>query len=143
VPLIAQGGPHPRRDACRAALALAVGREVDFRASVELVQEFVFHRLRKTGDPVLAVAQGEALRALVGLAPFDETVLDAAQELIRAGHARGRDAVHAATALRAGIATIVTTDLDFAQIPGLTALAPEALVAAHPGPAQPGAPNLS
>jgi predicted nucleic acid-binding protein len=107
---------------------MAANRRVELHASVEMIQEFVFHRLRMTGDPELAVAQGEALRQFVTLAPFDESVLNAAQGLVRRGHARGRDAVHAATARDRGIDAIVTTDPDFGRVPGLRATAPETLV---------------
>ncbi|GAB96796.1 hypothetical protein KILIM_049_00140 [Kineosphaera limosa NBRC 100340] len=41
------------------------------------------------------------------------------------GHARGRDAVHAATALAADFSAIVSCDADFDDIPGLRRLEPE------------------
>ncbi|MDR0594773.1 MAG: type II toxin-antitoxin system VapC family toxin [Bifidobacteriaceae bacterium] len=131
VPLLAQGGPHPRRDACRAVLELAARRSAGFTASVELIQEFVFHRLRMTGDPELAVAQGRSLRGLVKLVALDEPVLESALELTRQAVARGRDAVHAASAFRAGADAIITTDPDFGRVPGLRALDPETLLAHH------------
>lgn len=45
------------------------------------------------------------------------------------GHARGRHAVHAATALARDFSAIVSCDADFDDIPGLGRLEPEAAVA--------------
>jgi hypothetical protein len=52
------------RDACRDVLELAADHLIECYGSIELIQEFVFHRIRVTGDPSLAVVQGKALRAL-------------------------------------------------------------------------------
>ena len=54
-------------------------------------------------------------------------VLLRARRLIDATQVRGRDAIHAATALGAGFDTIVTTDRDFGSIPGLRRLDPAEL----------------
>ncbi|MDR2454519.1 MAG: PIN domain-containing protein, partial [Bifidobacteriaceae bacterium] len=56
---------------------------------------------------------------------FDARVLDVALELVRADDAvRGRDAVHAATAIAHGIGLIASTDPAFGAVPGLTRLTP-------------------
>jgi predicted nucleic acid-binding protein len=47
------------------------------------------------------------------LHPFDERVLDRALVMVEQGLARGRDAVHAATAALAGISVIASTDRGF------------------------------
>ena len=106
----ALGGEHPQREPCRAFLRESQGLEL--HASVEMVQELTFHRLRKT-DSVTAVEQGRLAGRTCVLHAFDERVLDAALGLIRDGTVRGRDAVHAATAMLAGIPTIVSTDPAF------------------------------
>ncbi|TWD16844.1 type II toxin-antitoxin system VapC family toxin [Marihabitans asiaticum] len=91
--------------------------------SVEGGQEFHFHRLRRT-DPETAVRQFDLVDDLVTWHPFDVEVLHLARDLAAQNGVRGRDAVHAATALRAGFADIVSRDPDFDGIPGLTRLDP-------------------
>ena len=53
-------------------------------------------------------------------------MLATALDLIDTGTAQGRDAVHAATALRAGFSEIVSLDRDVDGIPGLTRVDPRA-----------------
>lgn len=55
---------------------------------------------------------------------FDAAVLDRALELMAVAPIRGRDAVHAATALLAGFDHIVTVDADVVAVPGLRTLTP-------------------
>ncbi|MCL2316362.1 MAG: type II toxin-antitoxin system VapC family toxin [Actinomycetia bacterium] len=128
VPLYALGSPGPQRDACRAVLARLADGSLSGLASTEMIQEVVHHRLRMTGDRDRAVADARDVAALVTVVPFDETVLEGALDLI-AGTAtiRGRDAVHAATALANGLATIVSTDPAFDDVPGLQRLDPAVL----------------
>ena len=71
----ALGEEHPRREACRALLLAAQQGRFELHASVELVQEVVFHRLRRT-DRTTAVAEGRAIELSCTLHPFDATVLD-------------------------------------------------------------------
>lgn len=121
--LHALGGDHPLKQPCRAALA---DEGFDLHASVELVQEVVFHRLRAASRST-AVVQAQEVAASCRLHPFDTTVLGRALALIN-GHAfGGRDAIHAATALVAGIPEILSPDPDFDGIAGLTRLDPRAL----------------
>lgn len=48
--------------------------------------------------------------------------------IIEASPVRGRDAVHAATAMLAGFEEIVTADRDFVEAPGLRVLQPQELM---------------
>ena len=88
-----------------------------------MVQELVFHRLRRVGRAD-AVAEGRGAVALCTLRPFDSAVLTKALELTGADAVGGRDAVHAATALLWGFDVIVSPDRDFEGIPGLRRLEP-------------------
>ncbi len=106
----ALGGEHPLREPCRQFLRDARGLEL--HASVEMVQELTFHRMRRT-DAATAAEQGRLAARSCVLHPFDERVLDTALRMIADGTLRGRDAVHAATAELAGITTIVSTDPAF------------------------------
>lgn len=80
---------------------------MEFHASVELVQEFLFHRLRR-------VARAEAVAQARDVA--DLCVL----------HSVDRDAVHAATALIDGFPAIVSPDRDFDFVVGLERIDPAA-----------------
>ncbi len=121
--LLAVGGEHPWREPCRAVLGAAAAGEVRLHLSVEGGQEFLFHRLRRVGRQQ-AVEQFALLDRLAVWHSFDVEILRRSAELVRNDHARGRDAVHAATALAAGFASIVSCDPDFDGIPGLTRLDP-------------------
>jgi predicted nucleic acid-binding protein len=124
VPLLAMGGRHPSREASQRVLRLIRDGELDAIASTEMIQEFVFHRLRRNSDPVAAASEGRDLAELVHVAPFDAAALQESLRLVQSGQARGRDAVHAATALRLGVGVIVSADPDFDSVVGLTRVDP-------------------
>jgi predicted nucleic acid-binding protein len=129
VPLLALGGEHPAKEACLEVMRLVAQGRVRAVASVELVQEFAFHRLRRHGDPKAATAEATALLELLELVAFDQAVLRRSLDLVSSGAARGRDAVHAATALGSGVGVIVSPDGDFDGVPGLTRVDPSGLLA--------------
>ncbi len=120
--LLAVGGEHSLRPACRRVLH-AASEGLRVHMSVEGGQEFLFHRLRRV-ERARAVAEFDRVDQLVVWHPFDVEVLRHSRELVRRGDARGRDAVHAATAILAGFTTIVSPDTDFDGIPGLARLDP-------------------
>lgn len=121
--LLAVGGDHPKRDACRALLSAVGDRQARLHLSIEAGQEFLFHRLRRD-DRETAMRKFDQLDSLAIWHPFDEEVLRAARHLMAGGNVRGRDAVHAATALSAGFSEIVSCDPDFDAIPGLRRIDP-------------------
>lgn len=125
ITLYALGEPGPARDRSRALIdELAAGRGRAY-ASVEMVQEVVHHRLRRTGDRARAVRESGFVTGAMVILDFDREVLDLSLELIeRVPTIRGRDAVHAATAIAYGIETIASPDAAFDGIPGLTRLDP-------------------
>lgn len=116
--LLAVGGEHPLREPCRRVLEAASRREVRLHMSVEGGQELLFHRLRR-GDREAALRQFDLVDALVVWHAFDIDVLRRARALVAGGSIRGRDAVHAATALIAGFDALVSCDADFDAVPGL------------------------
>ena len=90
-----------------------------------MVQEFVFHRMRR-GDRRSAVRQANDVAGLCILHDFDGAVLRVALDLIAETDALGgRDAVHAATAVRHGLAIIISPDLAFDNVPGLRRIDPD------------------
>jgi predicted nucleic acid-binding protein len=119
----AVGGEHPEQAACRALLEAATRGEVELHVSAEAVQEFLFHRLRRTSRTE-AVAQARDVLALCVVHPFDEAVARELLAVVEASSLGGRDAVHAATAVLAGFAAIVSPDRDFDSAPGLRRLEP-------------------
>lgn len=124
VALHALGAPGPRRVASRRyllRLAAGPGRAC---ASTEMIQEVVHHQLRVTGDRGLAAADARDLMAGMTMLAFDREVLDLALELIERTPVRGRDAVHAATALAYGIERIASPDPAFDGVPGLVRIDP-------------------
>jgi len=121
--LLAVGAEHPWRESCRAVLGAAAAGEVRLHLSVEGGQEFLFHRLRRV-ERQQAVDQFGLLDRLAVWHHFDVEILRQSAELVRHGHARSRDAVHAATAISAGFSSIVSCDPDFDGIPGLKRLDP-------------------
>jgi predicted nucleic acid-binding protein len=131
VPLHALGGASPWREAAAHVLELGADGSIELLASVEMIPEVAYHRLRRGVARERAIGEAENLAELVTLLPLDARVLRQALRLMRA-HAgvRGRDAVHAATALAAGVGVLISPDSDFDAIPGLTRLDPAALAAA-------------
>ncbi len=118
------GEDHPLRDPCiRVASACTSGR-LYAHASIEMAQEVLFHRLRRT-DRGQAAEQARRAANLCKLHPFDEAVMERMFALV-ATHPRigGRDAVHAATALHHGIPAIISPDTAYDGIPGLRRIDP-------------------
>jgi len=133
VPLYALGAESRWREPCRRVLALIADGEWVGVASTEMIQEVVHHRLRLTGDRARAVADARDVAELHRLVPLDETVLEKALALVENDGVRGRDAVHAATALTQGIGAMVSTDPAFDAVPGLIRLDPATPADDHEG----------
>lgn len=121
--LYAQGRPHPLREDCRRFLAGRRERGHTIHVSVEALQEFTSHRLRSR-PRTQVLAEAKALKRSLVIHPFDAEVLDEMLALMEVSTVRGRDAVHAATAVVAGFAQIVSTDPDFVSTPGLQRVDP-------------------
>lgn len=119
----ALGDRHSQRTASRRVVERAASGVIVLHASVEMVQELLHHRMRRADRPT-ALRQARAAAELCILHPFDQAVLSRALELVAATPTRGRDAVHAATALLHGVPTILSSDPDFDVVPGLTRVSP-------------------
>lgn len=120
---LAAGLDHPDKASARAFLDRAVLADGRLHASVEAAQEFIYHRMRRTARSTALRETRRIVQACV-MHPFDDEVLDLALVLIETSQVRGRDAVHAATALIAGFDAIVSLDADFDEVPGLTRIHP-------------------
>lgn len=128
IPIYALGEDDRHRQVCRRVMERAAQDDIKAYASVEMLQELVHHRLRRTGNRGVAAADGRDTASVLTILNFDREILDLSLDLIeRVPTIRGRDAVHAATALAYGIDTIVSPDRAFDSIPGLTRISPEDL----------------
>jgi hypothetical protein len=128
VPLYAFGGPSAHKASCVEVMRRVATDSLDAYASAEMVQEFVHHRLRRHGDHILAATDGHDLSAMIKLLDFDAAVLELSLDLIGRGlSVRGRDAVHAATAILYGIETIISPDPAFDGIVGIVRADPRAV----------------
>lgn len=127
VPIYALGDPGVQRERARAYLTnLASGRDRAY-ASVEMIQETAHHRLRRTGDRARVAREMRRIIPSFILLNFDREVLDLSLELIDRTGVRGRDAVHAATALAYGIPVVASPDPAFDGVPGIRRLDPLAV----------------
>lgn len=125
IAVYALGGDAPLREPCRSLLSRVGSGDLRAYASVEMIQELVHHRLRRTGDRAMAVEDGRDVSSLCTLVAFEREILDLSLDLIEKNPTvRGRDAVHAATALAYGITRIASTDRAFDGLAGLTRLDP-------------------
>lgn len=126
----AAGAPSPWRAPCLGVLRAVADGRLHATTSVEVAQE-VLHVLCRRG----ARAEGLAIvRAMTGLFPAmlavaPDDLLAACEIVARHDGMPVRDALHAATALRAGCDAIVSYDLDFDRIDSVRRLTPEAVTA--------------
>jgi uncharacterized protein len=107
----ALGGEHPYKEPCREIVRRAAAGDLQGEASVDLLQELLHQRARRTGDRSSAV---EATRNVVKLAwwhPVEPNDVLQGIELFGAHPRLGaRDAVFAALAINRGIDAVLTTD---------------------------------
>lgn len=123
--LYARGRAHDYRDPCRAVLRAAADGSVQLEASVEVVQEFAHVLMRRGVDRSSTVLQAREVSAQCLLHAFDLDVLARALTLVAEHSALGmRDAVHAATALGADIAEVVSADRVFDGVEGIARVDP-------------------
>ena len=87
------------------------------------MQEVLFHRLRRTSREQ-ALAEVAALESSVVAHDFSLDIWRSARQLVAENDLRGRDAIHAATALALGFTQIVSIDADFDGAPGLQRVNP-------------------
>lgn len=119
------GGPSPYREPCRRIMELLATGEIEGEVSVDLVQEFLHQRFRRTGDRHAAAAAARHVSMLVAL--HDVTATESLRALaLFARHEQlgARDTMFAAVALNRGLDAIVTADRGFDGIPGLRRIDP-------------------
>jgi predicted nucleic acid-binding protein len=128
----AVGGPSPYREACRGIVERAAEGRLAGEASVDLVQEFLHQRMRRTGDRALAATAARHVVPLCTLHDVTAADLTLALSLFERHPAlSARDATFAALALNRGLDAILTADAGFEGVDGLERIDPrdEVLVA--------------
>ena len=114
----ALGNAHPAQESCRQLVGAAGAGELELHASTEAIQELLHHRMRR-GPRADALAETRVAAEVCRLHAFDAPVLMKALELVEQTAVRGRDAVHAASALCHGFDLIVSLNSDFEHVHGL------------------------
>ncbi len=123
--IYALGAEHRYRDRCREIVSALARGEVAGETSVEILQELVHVRRRRSGVADASARAREILAWDLPLHDFDGDDFERALSLMEAHESLpARDAVHAATALNRGIETILSTDADFDRVDDLTRIDP-------------------
>ena len=122
--LYAIGTEHRYRDPCRALVRALGAGSLRGETSVETFQEIVHHR-RRRGDRAATERSRRAVALCHAVHSLELPIALAALDLIdRHPSLPIRDAVHAATALAKGVATVLSADRDFDAVAGLTRIDP-------------------
>jgi predicted nucleic acid-binding protein len=121
----ALGREHSYREPCREIVRRAAAGDLQGEASVDLLQELMHQRARRTGDRRGAAKAARSVAKLVWSHPVEPNDVQRGIDLFEA-HDRldGRDAVFAALALNRGIDAILTTDRAFDDIADLERIDP-------------------
>jgi predicted nucleic acid-binding protein len=123
--IYAVGNESPYREPCREIMRLLACGELKGEASADLVQEFLHHRHRRTGDRAAAVAAARRVARAIVLHDVTSAELMRALTLFEGhGGLNARDAVFAAVALNSGVTTVISADRGFDGVSGLRRVDP-------------------
>jgi hypothetical protein len=123
--IYALGSEHPYREPCREILREVQDRRLGAEASVELIHEFTYVRLRQVGARVDTERSARSIMRSLSLHSVERPDMERALELWRRYERLDvRDAIFAAQALNLGIGAILTPDQDFDDIAGLERIDP-------------------
>jgi len=122
----AKGADHPFRGPCRKLVSLIAAGEIEATTSVEAIQEFVHVRAKRR-------SRQDAAEIGRDYADLLSPLLDVTRDDLRKGLALfergeklgGFDAVLAAAAIARGTDALVSADMGFAAVDGLTHAVPD------------------
>lgn len=121
----ALGGEHRYREPCRAILREVQSRRLAAEASVELIHEFAYVRMRRAAKRADVARAARAISRSLSLHAVERGDMERALELWSEHEQLDvRDAIFAAQALNRGIDVILSPDSDFDGIPGLQRIDP-------------------
>jgi uncharacterized protein len=123
--IYALGGEHPYREPCRAILREVRSKRLAAEASVELVHEFAYVRLRQASSRADAARSAHAIERSFSLHTVEPPDMERALDLW-SNHERldVRDALFAAQALNRSIDAILSPDRGFDEVAGLQRIDP-------------------
>ncbi len=123
----AKGAEHPLRGPCRDLVAAIAAGEVVATTTAEAIQEFVHVRARRRERSDAAALGRDYAELLSPLLPVAREHLERGLALFERSKRLGAfDAVLAAAALDAGATALVSADGGFAELAGLSHVAPDA-----------------
>lgn len=121
----ALGREHRYKEPCRELVRAAAAGDLHGEASVDLLQELMHQRARRTGDRAGAAAAARNVAKLAWWHPVEPRDVQRGIDLFETHDGLdGRDAVFAALALNRGIDAILSTDQAFDDIDGLERIDP-------------------
>jgi uncharacterized protein len=121
----ALGGAHPYREPCRRILREVQDSQLAAEASVELIHELAYVRLRQVRSRADAARSAHTVRRSVSLHVVEPRDIERALEMWREYERLDvRDAIFAAQALNREIDAILSPDRGFDGIPGLERIDP-------------------
>jgi hypothetical protein len=123
--IYALGGEHRYREPCRAILREVRGKRLAAEASVELIHEFAYVRLRQVGSRSDAARSAHAIERSFSLHTVEPPDMERALDLWSGCERLDvRDAIFAAQALNRSIDAILSPDRGFDEVSGLERIDP-------------------
>lgn len=123
--IYALGREHPHKEPCREIVRKAAAGDLQGEASVDLLQELVHQRMRRTGDRSGAAEAARNVAKLAWWHPVEPNDIQRGIDLFEIHpNLDARDAVFAALAINRGIDAILATDRAFDEIDGLERIDP-------------------
>jgi predicted nucleic acid-binding protein len=121
----ALGGAHDYREPCRAILLEMRGGRLAGEASIELIHEFAYVRLRQRVTRAVAAESARDVASMCPIHTVGRDDIELALDLWTEHEELDmRDAIFAAQALNRDIDAILSPDRDFDGIPGLERVDP-------------------
>ncbi len=123
----AKGADHPLRNPCRELIGAVASGAIQATTTVEAIQEFVHVRARRRERADAAALGRDYAEILSPLLDVDSENLREGLALFERSDDLGAfDAVLAAAAIEAGATALVSADGDFANVPRLRHVFPDA-----------------
>lgn len=123
--MYAVGAPHRYKNACADIVEGIADGRVQAVTNVEIIQE-ILYRYTRLDERARAMTLAQwILQIMTSILPVTRADVAAAIEIMQAiPQVLPRDAIHAATAMNAGIKQIISADHDLDRIPGIVRVDP-------------------
>jgi hypothetical protein len=125
--LYAAGSDHGEKGACVQILRRVAEGTLEATTNTEVIQEILYVLIRRGRRQQAMALARQVLILCPKLLPVTGADMTEAFRLLGKHHGLAvRDAIHAATMIRNGLATVISADSHFDQIPEIRRLAPSA-----------------